>query len=286
MSLSYALVTPSFRLDLERCSLLVESVERWVPRHVKHYLLVDRRDVPLFRPLSGPRTEVLVVEEMVPPWIVRLPGFRRFWWSWRSRPIKNWILQQIVKLSVASSVSEDVLLFVDSDVFFAAPFDPCAFERGGRVPLFVEDGQVGKIDFNDAWHSVAARLLDVPVQAPYDTNFIGNVICWRRGNAIALQEHLTRIANRPWPLALAPQSVFSEYILYGLYVKSVLGDQSGHYPDGVDRTLSYWGEKPLSAGELTGLAGRLRPFHHSVMVSAKSHTPVPEIRKAFAPLLQ
>ena len=286
MDLSYALVTPSFRLDFERCSLLVESAEKWVPRQVRHYLVVDKRDVPLFRSLAGPRTEVLVVEEMVPSWISRLPGVRRFWWSWRSRPIKNWILQQIVKLSVATAISEDVLFYVDSDVFFAAPFEPRTFERDGRVPLFVEDGQIGKIHFNDAWHTVAAKLLNIPVQTPYDTNFIGNVICWRRSNALALQEHLTRVAKRPWPLALAPQSVFSEYILYGLYVKSVLGEKGGHYADGIDRTLTYWGEKPLAADELSGLAGRLQPFHHSVMVSAKSHTPVPEIRKAFASLLK
>jgi hypothetical protein len=282
VDLSYALITPSFRLDFERCALLVESAERWVPRQVRHYLVVDKRDVPLFRSLAGPRTEVLVVEEIVPPWIVRLPGVRRFWWSWRSRPIKNWILQQMVKLSVATTVPQDVLLYVDSDVFFAAPFEPKSMERDGRVPLFVEEGQIGKIHFNDAWHSVAAHLLGLPVEAPYDTNFIGNVICWRRENALTLQQHLTKIARRPWPLALAPQSVFSEYILYGLYMRRVLGERSGHYADNVDRTLTYWDEKPMSSTDLAGLLGKLQPFHHSVMVSAKSKTPVPEIRKAFA----
>ena len=71
-SLSYELVTPSFRLDLDRCSMLLESVERWVHPSVRHYLIVDRRDVPLFKPLLNPRTQLLVVEDVVPPWIVRI----------------------------------------------------------------------------------------------------------------------------------------------------------------------------------------------------------------------
>jgi hypothetical protein len=286
VDLSYALITPSFRLDFERCALLVESAERWVPRQVRHYLVVDRRDVPLFRSLAGPRTEVLVVEEMVPSWIMRIPRVRKFWWSWRSRPIKNWILQQIVKLSTSSVIAEDVTFYVDSDVFFAAPFEPKTFERDGKVPLFVEEGQIGKIHFNDAWHTVAARLLDLPVETPYDTNFIGNVICWRRQNALTLQEKLTRVAGKPWPLALAPQSVFSEYILYGMYVRKVLGEAGGHYPDPVDRTLTWWEERPLAVGDLETFASRLQPHHHSVMVSAKSRTPISEIRQAFASYLK
>src|ERR1019366_6084207 len=101
-----AIVTPSFRGDLDRWRLLVDSVARHVPASVPHYLVVDRRDVPMFRAMESGRTRLLVVEEVIPWWIMRVPGVRRFWWSWRSRPIKNWILQQIVKLSVPSVVPE------------------------------------------------------------------------------------------------------------------------------------------------------------------------------------
>jgi hypothetical protein len=283
MPLSCALITPSFRLDFERCALLSESVERFVPPHVHHYLIVDRRDVPMFRPLEGPRTHLLVVEETVPWWITRIPRVRRFWWSWRSRPIKNWILQQMVKLSVAAKVREEVFFFVDSDVFFVAPFDPETFEQDGRVPLFVETGKTGLIPFNDSWHAVAARLLGLPVEKSYDTNYIGNVICWRRENLALLHRTLREQGKRDWELLLAPLSKFSEYILYGLYASRVLGERSGHYPDGVDRTLTYWDTTPLDAAGLATLRAKLGPLHHSVMVSAKSRTPVAEIRKAFFP---
>jgi hypothetical protein len=280
MPLSSALITPSFRLDFERCALLAESVERFVPPHVKHYLVVDRRDVPLFRPLEGPRTRLLVVEDLVPWWLVRVPRVRRFWFSFRTRPVKNWILQQIVKLSTGNAVSEDVLFFVDSDVFFVAPFDPQTYEREGRVPLFVETGKTGLIPSNDVWHAVAARLLGLPVEARYDTNFIGNVICWRRENVVKLQQRLETIAKKDWELLVAPLPKFSEYILYGLFASQVLEGQ-GHYADGVDRTLTHWETRPLSLPELVNLKAKLSPTHHSVMISAKSRTPVSDIRRAF-----
>jgi hypothetical protein len=85
---------------------------------IGHYLVIDRRDVPLFRPLLNSRTELLVVEDLIPHWLFRVPGMRRFWISLQTRPVKNWVLQQIVELSVPAAIREDVLLYADSDMFF------------------------------------------------------------------------------------------------------------------------------------------------------------------------
>jgi hypothetical protein len=280
-SLTYALVTPSFRLDLDRCSMLLESVERWVHPTVRHYLVIDRRDVPLFKPLLNQRTQLLVVEDVVPPWIVRIPGIRRFWLSFRTSPLKNWILQQMVKLSVPSVVSEDVILNTDSDVFFIAPYEPRQLEKDGRVPLFVETGQRGLIESNDRWHDIAAGLLGLPAEHTYDTNYIGNVIPWRRANVLAMQRRVQEVTGKSWQLALAPLNAFSEYILYGFYNQRLLGTEAGHWEDGVLRTLNYWQTTPLSVEQLTEFKAKREPAQHSVMISAKSRTPVAHIRKVF-----
>jgi hypothetical protein len=280
-SYSYALVTPSFRLDFERCKLLVESAERWVAPHVHHYLVIDRRDVPMFRPLASSRTSILVVEDIIPPWLFRLPGTRRFWFSFRTLPVRNWILQQIVKLSIPSVVEKDVLLCTDSDTFFAAPYDPRTFERDGKVPLFVETGQRGLIKSNDEWHRVAASLLGMEPEQSYDTNYIGNVIPWRRDTGLALQRRIAEVAGKPWQLALSQQLVFAEYILYGMFSHRVPEYSAGQWDDGTLRTLTYWGTTPLDIAGLEELKARQLPQHHSVMVSAKSRTPVADIRKVF-----
>jgi hypothetical protein len=281
MSLSYALVTPSFRLDLDRCRLLTDTVERWVAPHVRHYLVIDRRDVAMFKPLVSARTELLVVEDITPSWIFRIPGMRRFWFSLRTVPIKNWILQQIVKISVPAVVKEDVLLYTDSDTFFISQFDPRALERDGKPPLFIEPGQRGLIQNNDKWNDAAARLLGLPELKSYDENYIGNVITWRRQNALAMRERIEATTGRDWELSLAPMITFSEYILYGAFCHRVLGENSGHWDDGVVRTLTYWLTTPLSIAGLQELKDKQQPYQHSAMISAKSRTPVEDIRKVF-----
>ncbi|MFT3905571.1 MAG: DUF6492 family protein [Steroidobacteraceae bacterium] len=278
---SYALVTPTFSLDFERCRLLVESVERWVAPHVRQYLVIDRRDLALFRTIANPRTEILIVEDIVPRWIFRIPGMRRFWFSLRTLPLRNWILQQMVKLSIPGVVREDVLLYSDSDVFFVAPYDPHSFEREGKVPLFVETGQRGLIKSNDEWHRVAAELLGIAPEPSYDTNFIGNVIPWWRTTAVEMQQRIAAVACKPWQLAIARRHVFSEYIIYGMFSQHLAGPNGRQWNDGVLRTLNYWLTVPLDTAGLEGLRAQLRPEHHSVMISAKSRTPVEQIRRVF-----
>ena len=282
-ALTYALITPSFRGDFERCRLLVESVARWVASPTVHYLVVDRRDLRMFRQLESPRTRLLTVEDLVPWWLIRIPGVPKVWLSLRSLPVRNWILQQIVKLSIAEHVREDVLLFADSDTFFVREFDPAALEREGRPPLFVEYGQRGLIQNNDRWHQVAARLLGIPALDSYDTNFVGNVITWRRDHALALQERLSRIGARDWRMTLVNQFAFSEYILYGLFASEVLGGAAClQWQDTLIRTHTHWEPRPMDEAELRAFREKLESHHHSVMISAKSRTPVELIRRVFA----
>ena len=39
---SVALLTPTFRKDIERFELLCESIDRWVFGYARHYVLVNR----------------------------------------------------------------------------------------------------------------------------------------------------------------------------------------------------------------------------------------------------
>jgi Family of unknown function (DUF6492) len=280
-STSYALITPSYWMDVERCRFLVESVDRWVSPRVRHYLVIARRDIPLFRPMLGNGTELIVVEDIIPRWLFRLPGVRRFWFSLRTRPVKNWILQQIVKLSVPSAVSEDVLLYADSDMFFIAPFSPHTFERDGKVPLLLEEGQRGLIPQNDRWQAIGSRLLGLPVEQVCDINYVGQLIWWRRANALATVQRVCEVTGKEWQRAVAPLSGFSEYILYGLHSHRILGESSGHWADGISRTLNYWNTIPLSIEGLEEFKAQRAPHHHSAMVSAKSSTPIEHIRQVF-----
>ena len=281
-STTYALVTPSYWMDVERCQFLLETAERWVPSSVRHYLIIARQDLHLFRPMLTARTTLLVVEDIIPSWLIRVPGLRRFWVSLRTRPVKNWILQQIVKLSAPAAISEDVLLYADSDMFFIAAFDPQSFQRDDAVPLFAERGQRGLIPSNDRWQRVCAKLLGVPAESDFDINYVGQLIWWRRQNALATVERVQEVAGKTWQQAIAPLSGFSEYILYGLHSDKILARNSGHWHDPVVRTLCYWGTDPLSTSDLESFKAKRAPHHHSAMVSAKSGTPMSSIRAVFS----
>jgi hypothetical protein len=281
--LSFAIVTPTYRNDLDRARLLIESVRRHAP-DLDHYLFIERRDVAMFEPLLGPRTHLRIVNDIVPSWVFRIPGMPGFWMSLRTLPIRNWIFQQIIKLSIAEQIPEDVFFVTDSDVLFTRHFDPASLVRDGKVPLFMETGQAGLIKDNDRWHNVACRLLGLPEQPVHDTNFIGQVICWRRDHALALRQYLRdRHGGRSVLRILARELAFAEYILYGLFVTRVLGERSGHWIDDQHRTLCHWQEVELDEAGLQALKARAEPHHHAVMVSAKSRTPVDLVRKVFWP---
>ena len=100
-------------------------------------------------------------------------------------------------------------------------------------------------------------MLGLPVEADYDTNFDGNVICWRRENVRKLTARLAAVAGRPWELALAAVPTVSEYVLYGLFIARILGETSGHYPESQGRTLTYQGSEPLADPALNALKDQL-----------------------------
>ena len=174
-----------------------------------------------------------------------------------------------------------MLLYTDSDVFFVSQFDPRSLEKGGHVPLFVEPGQRGLIKDNDRWHNIAAGLLGVVKEQSYDTNYVGNVVTWRRQNALAMCRRIEETTGRSWQVSLAHLGAFSEYILYGMFCQRVMGEGSGQWDDGVLRTLNYWRTDPLSISDLESLKSSQQPYHHSVMISAKSRTPLADIRRVF-----
>ena len=281
-SYSYALVTPSFSLDAERCRLLLESVDHWVAPGVRHYLVVDRRDLSLFNSMRSARTEVLVVEDITPRWLIRIPGNSPLLAEPAfpaSTQLDHAAGDQIIEfrsLCRKTCCSTPTL----EDVFFVGPYDPRALERDGKVPLFVERGQRGLIKSNDEWHRVAAELLGLEPQQSYDTGYIGNVLPWRRDIAVALLQRIAAVAGKPWQLAVTRRMVFAEYILYGMFSQDVLGASAGLWEDGTLRTLCYW--PPIcSMSPDWRSSSALSPQHHSVMISAKSRTPVADIRSVF-----
>ncbi len=277
---SYAIITPSYAPDFERCRVLVESVRRYAAPHVEHHLVVDRRDERLFSALAGPRTHVAVKQAILPPWLRQIPTSTRWWLSRWGRPVRGWMVQQIIKLSVDAITGADGLIFIDSDAFLVRPFDPRDRERDGKVPMFRETLPASGAH-HAAWIEAASALLGVPAERGCRTSYVDTGVTWLRKNVVSLHHHLERVTGSGWIEAMCRLHTMSEYVLYGVYCERVLGERSGHYWDDTIHTLSHWTESPLDAPALSDLRQKLRAEHDSVMINGKSRTEVAAIRRAF-----
>lgn len=274
----YAVITPSFAPDFERCKLLCQSMDRFISPKWKHYLIVDRRDIAIFKQLQSANREIIAVEDMLPWWIKRVPLAKRWWFSFKTLPIRNWILQQIVKISLAQYIKEDVLVFVDSDVAFIRPFSFSSFEKDGKVRLF-RIPEKGNIPSHYKWHRAAGKLLGIPVSNYYGARYIGNIISWKKENVLLLHERISSVGHQDWIKILASQLHLSEYILYGVFINNILKERSGHYMDSQNICLEYWENKNLTDDEIPIFLSKICPEHVAIMISAKSNMSTDRYKK-------
>ena len=84
-----------------------------------------------------------------------------------------------------------------------------------RVPGAMNDG------VHLAWHHRAGKLLGLPREY-HGSDYVGQLITWRRSNLAALQQHIEDTTGKPWVRAVSRSLRFSEYILYGSFVEHVL----------------------------------------------------------------
>ncbi len=272
--LTFGLITPSFAPDFERCRLLCETREQLLPSSAKHYIVVDKRDLTLFKELSDRSTEILVVEDILPWWIQRIPFLQQGWVSFKTLPIRNWILQQLVKLSVANVVEEDILGFVDSDVAFIRAFSYDRFVQNGRVRLYRESNSIPQAwQSHRKWYETASKLLGAPAVTYPAPNFIGDLVTWKRSVVLQLHQHLENRYHRAWIETLASTLHWSEYILYGMFVEHILKDAAGHYYDELYPGLQYFSNQPMTTQEIESFLSQVEPHHLTVMISAKAKIP-------------
>lgn len=274
---SIGIITPSYPPDFERCRLLVQSVQRHVTPAVSHFLVVKQKDVALFNTLRGPNVEIVTAEDVLPWWLCKIPLVKNGWISFRGAVVRNWILQQIVKLSVARAIHRDVLAFFDSDVAFVRSFDISSFVQGDRVRLFkVRDGNPLNAAGADAYNALdrgTCGVLGVPL-THIQHNYEGQMITWRRDRALELHDHIARVHGTDWVSVLTRAPLFYEYFLYGVFVDQILRVEHGHFYDDSEICHAYWEERPMTDAQLHEFFAGMKPNHVAVMISSKARIPV------------
>lgn len=274
---STAIVTPSYKPDLDRCETLCASIDKNVTGNFHHYLLVKSGDVSLFRRLTGARRTVIDERDLLPKWLI--PSFLRLrdrdiWLSLRGRPLVGWHIQQMLKIAFGAKAAEDAILFCDSDVAFVRPYDPASAFAGGRLRLYREHEGLAKRRGPDheAWVAHAAKILGAPRDSFNGHDYVGTLISWRPEQVRNMCARIENVAGRSWQRALASSWNISEYMCYGHFVDDVSGG-AGHFEDRTDLCQMHWSNRVPEADEIRGWMERLPP--EKVAVGLQSHVMFP-----------
>ncbi|MBN9258693.1 MULTISPECIES: DUF6492 family protein [unclassified Mesorhizobium] len=280
-----AVVTASYAPDFERCRLLCETLDRHVSGFAHHYILVEQRDVALFRQLEDSRRSVVDERDLLPSWLHAFDDplslfRRRIWLSLRTQPLRGWHVQQLRRIAIAAHAAEDVLVYVDSDVAFLKPFDCAAFSRDGKVRLFRREDVLSSDGHGEhrIWSRNAGDALGIDASRVSTHDYISTLIAWRRETVNAMCAGIEKTHGRDWAAVIGSARQFSECMIYGRYVDDVIGG-AGHFHGAEEFCRVHWNGQPLSDDAFRHFVATMAPEQVAIGMQSFIGTDVGRIRR-------
>lgn len=279
-----ALITPTYRGDLEQFELLCESIDLRLSGYERHYVIVNDDDMPLFAKFAAGRRIVIPCSRFLPRWLRLVPPFllrngRRVWWSFRSRPVHGWHIQQIIKIAAALELPQQRFCLIDSDNVMIRGFDIGAYAGGPRAPLYVARGAIAAdAPLHAKWTANSDRLLGLPTTEFPADDYIGNLIVWDKDSLRDMTRAIEAATGVDWFLALCRTRSFSEYLLYGNFVRRSPRHRAAHELVTQSLAVAYWDAAPLGRAELAELIARAPSSKVALCVESFSRTPIAAIR--------
>jgi hypothetical protein len=288
MKRDVALVTPTHRNDIERFALLCDSIEQRVDGYAKHYVIVNDDDVALFAQWSNVRRVIVPGSQLLPRWLKLLPFVlrknRRVWWSFRTKPVHGWHVQQILKIGAALQLPEQRYCLIDSDNVFVRPFDLRAYAGAEKTPLYVEHAAISAdAPLHGPWTRNCTHLLGpvAPTTFPAD-DYVGNGIVWDKQAVRDMTSTIERVTGKSWAHALCSTRDFSEYLLYGHFVRNSPPHLAAHELTTKSLANAYWDDTPLNAAAVKAMFDTMTESQVALCIESFSHTPVSIIRDVVA----
>jgi len=283
-----ALLTPTYGRDLELCTLLCESVDRHVTSFSKHYLMVPDCDFELFAHFESEHRSVLAASQFLPKWLRPLPRIvqrkrRQYWWSFRTKPVSGWHVQQFLKIAATNTLPHQRYCILDSDIVFFRDFDLSRFEHPNPIPLLsMPDEVIATQPRHSRWVVTSHQLLGLPVPPLPASDFIGHIIFWDQQTTRAMASRIEAVSGLDWMETLCNTHEISEYMLYGYFVQNDARFAAGHTHTSGTPCISYWEQQTLSKDELNDLLCRASKDDVAFSIASFSGTPVDTIRAAIA----
>lgn len=280
-----AVVTASYAPDFERCRLLCETLDRHVSGVAHHYILVEHRDMALFRQLENSRRTIVDERDLLPRWLRAFDDplslfRRRIWLSLKTMPLRGWHVQQLRRIAISAHAREDVLVFCDSDVAFVKPFDCGAFWRDGKVRLFRRDEVLSGEGHEEhrVWSRNAGLALGIDASEVSTHDYISTLIAWRGETVTAMCARIEKVHARCWVEVVGAARKFSECMIYGRYVDDVL-DGAGHFHGSEEYCRVHWTGEALSDDEFRRFVAAMAPEQVAIGMQSFIGTDVGRIRR-------
>ncbi len=286
MRRTVALLTPSHRKDIDRFELLCDSIDRHVTGYERHYVVVNDSDAPMFAKFGADRRVILPSSQFLPKWLRLLPSFlsrngRRVWWSFRTPPVHGWHVQQILKIAAALQLPEQRYCIVDSDNVFFRRFDASAYAGVEKTPLYIDRGAISaEAPLHAVWTRNCDRLLNQPETSFPTDDYVGNLITWDKSAVTEMTLAIEDTAGTSWQQALCKARAFSEYLLYGRFVRNSAAHLAAHEITTESLAHAYWGDAPLSLEAVVAMVENAPLSKVALCIESFSNTPVSAIRDA------
>ena len=285
-----AILTPSFLPDIDGFVRLHQSVLQYTDSHTIHHAIVPRRDLASFRSIDSPRLRVWSESDFLPSGLIatdalaalrrRIPvlprtincsavNLRRPW-----PPIRGWILQQILKLSAATQLDNDCIVIIDSDVVLVRPMPADTFFRGNSVRVYEKPhGITAELARHYRWTRTAYALLGIPWSGELTfPDYVGGIVSWDPELTQGCLKRVASVAGSDWATAVSKQLHFSEFILYGTYVRHFGTAQQRLFSETTTLCHSYWSSAPLSAERASLFAAELTDRDVAIHIQSNSQT--------------
>lgn len=285
-----AILTPSYLPDIEGFRRLHESVLRFTDNRTVHHAIVPRRDLAAFKAIGSPRLRVWSEADFLPPGFYatdalaalrrRVPvlpsslncsalNLRRPW-----PPVRGWILQQLLKLSAASKLAADALVIIDSDVVLVRQMPTDAYFRNGVVRTYEKpDAVTAGLQRHVQWTKTAHCLLGLPwVERASFPDYVGGIVSWDPRVVADCLARVETVAGKDWASAVTQNLHFSEFILYGTYLRHFGTAAQKSFCEPTTRCHSYWSPEPLTEAEASSFVGARNEADFAVHIQSNSRT--------------
>ncbi|WGD50776.1 DUF6492 family protein [Bradyrhizobium sp. CB1650] len=284
---SVALLTASYAKDIERFSLLSESIDTWLTGYTRHYVLVNDEDVPLFERFGSDKRVIVPASRYLPRWLWALPpalqfSNRRVWVSLLSSPVHGWHIQQILKIAGVLHAPEQRVCILDSDNLFFREFDIGRYAGAEKTPLFVTPRAISAdAPLHGLWLRTNDQLLGVKERSFPADDYVGNALVWDRDAVRAMTDTIKSATGTNWILALCRKKKFSEYLLYGHFVASSPEHLAKHRVTEDSIVMPHWDDTRLDRAAIEAMMRAASPEQAALCIQSYSSTPVDEIRDVF-----